>query len=215
MKIPFYKYYLTLIAFLILLTGCQTDINSYGEYVIYLNNSENGLRQNRSINGLDISIKYLPLDYLVLNELRHEDNNINNNKITELKAAYEHSTTFLMTLGPSKTEEFDVTKIGVSNYQEFTNRILSMTYGLKEQITLELGNVKHKPALAQLEELFGLQNKRNILLVFNLTKSEQNELSTNDFSISYKDEIFNTGNSQFLFKSNDLKKLPKVDYSKI
>lgn len=206
-----------ILAVLIVLLGvaCSSTIDSYEEYVKYLNQERNGLVQEHNKQGLRIKMKYLPTDFLVLNELRHETASITDASRKQLRKEYANSLTFLMTIGPGAGEDFDVTKIGVANYQEFSERIMTMTYALKTQIRLEGGGKQYHPDLAQLEELFGLQNKRNILLVFNLSEEEQGALFNQDFSVQYEDEIFHTGINQFLFRKAAIQNIPTINYQKI
>ncbi len=193
-------YRFTAITFLLFVfTECNHSIDNYKEYVQYIGAEENGVNKIKTTSGLKIGVKYLPKDYLVHRELKQSKELDKDH----LYKAYEHSLTFMFTFSPDEGKAFDVTKVGVSNYDEFAERIENMNFNFSQYITLETEETEIIPELTQMESIYGLENKRNIILVFN-----KNEIK-DDIKIVYKDELFGTGTHKFLFKKEDLLSIPK------
>lgn len=192
--------------------ACKPSINSYADYLKYLNDDDNGLIKSYSKNGLKTNMKYLPEEYLIVKELHHEGEGVSEDLVKKLKTQYKSSITFLMTFRPEKGEDYDVTKIGVFNYEEFGERIMKLTFSLKEQLTLISNGEEYKPVLTQFEEIFGLRNDRNVLIVFNLSETERKDFYNNDFTIKYFDDVFQLGEANFDFNHQDILEIPKVAY---
>ena len=197
----FLKHIILFFTLILGIESCSSSTSDYKEYMQYIAQSENGLTKTKTTMGLKISIKYLPIDYLVYNEIQSTDKT---KKVKEdLYKRYENSLTFMLTFSPEKDKNFDVTKVGISNYEEFSERIETMNFNFSNFITLETEQKKIIPELTQMESVYGLVNKRNILLVFNKKKI------IDDIRIIYKDEIFGTGTHKFLFKKKDLLAVPQ------
>lgn len=200
------KYQLVYLLTLLLsvgLSSCGRTIDNYKEYMQYIASLDNGVTKVQTTSGLKISIKYLPIDYLVYNEIINLKDGKTPELIEELKKAYENSLTFRLTFAPDEGKEFDITKVGVTNYEEFAERIEVMNFNFSNYIKLETEGEQIIPELTQMESIYGLENKRDILLVFNKKEIKDN------IKIVYKDEIFGTGTHKFLFQKADLSAVPQ------
>lgn len=206
------KYLLLLLSVGIGLTSCrQGTISEPKEYFSYLANPENGLVKEKSIAGMKIKVKYLPEDYLVYNMVK-EVSNAKDAYKDSIAGTYKHSLTFMINIGPDENEEFDVTRVGVENYEEFAQRIESMAFNAQNWISLNANNQEYHPVIAKLENINALEKSRNFIVVFNSTKGSPSDLTKNDICLSYDDELFNTGLSKFIFEAEDLKKLPAFTF---
>lgn len=199
------KYLVILLFFA--LNSCTPDKLEYGDYVQYLLDEENGLIQTKSFGGLKISVKYLPVDYQVYNELKAGNENVSKEVVDSLKNTYKNSFSFLMTLAPAEGESFDVTKVGVTNYEEFSQRITDMSFNMGGMIKLISGEEEIYPEIAQAERLYGLRNSVDILLVFN---ADNTKINNESVELMYSDEIFNTGISKYKFKLKDINSIPEL-----
>lgn len=185
------------------ITSCNSTIDNYSDYMKYIASPDNGLTKTQSTSGLKISVKYLPLDYLVYAELKNAEGEKTEAEKEALKKAYENSLTFMLTFAPDEGKAFDVTKVGVADYDEFSERIENMNFNFSNYVKLESEDEEIQPELTQMESTYGLEKKRNILLVFNKKDIQD------DTKIVYKDEIFGTGTHRFLFKEEDLTSVPQ------
>ena len=192
------KYLFLIVVLGTLVFGCSNSMTDFSEYLQYLANEENGVVKEKTISGLKLQVKYLPLEYL--NHRAKEEGGSN----------YDHSVCFMFTLGPDSTESFDITKVGVSNYEEFAERMETMNFRMHESLELKVNNKIYKPSIAQMENVYGLKNGRIIMVVYEVKDNKDNNfMRTQDVQFIYKDQLFNTGITKFLFEENDLTDLPK------
>lgn len=187
-----------------LLMSCKhAEINDPAKYLNYLADPENGLVREKTIGSIKFKVKYLPPAYLAYNVLK--DNTLASREIKDsLINSYKGSLTFLLNIGPAKGENFDITRLGVSSYQDFAERIETMAFEAQEWMQITVNGVKHKPTIARLENINAPENSRNFVVVFEALKAEEKD----DLCFIYNDELFNTGTNKFIFKTDDIQNLP-------
>jgi len=194
-----------------MLLACNNSTTDFKEYLHYLSNKENGLIKEKTVSGINLKVKYLPTNYLVYNELKNEVNPTIE-VIEETKNEYKNSVTFMMILGPDKGESFDITRVSISNYQEFAQRIEKMNFSMTDFVKLRINEQEYTPELAQMESTYGLEQHRKILFVFKAIDAEGNKILTEDVQFVYNDELFHTGTNKFKFKLNDIQEIPELQF---
>ena len=203
------KFKIVLLIVVSLFVGaCNTSIDNFSDYMKFLANTENGLVKKKSANGIAIKVKFLPLDYLAYKEFIN-DTSLN---LEAIKKTYENSLTFMMTIGPDEDKAFDITKVGVSSYEEFALRIEEMNFWMKDYVTIKIGEKEIKAELAQMESTYGLEKDRKIVFVFQNKDAAGNNLLVDDVTFTYKDEIFYTGINNFKFNIDDINALPEFKF---
>jgi hypothetical protein len=105
-------------------------------------------------------------------------------------------------------EDFDITRVGVANYQEFAERIEEMAFNAGDWIKLSAGNKEYRPSIVRLENINSPERSRNFIVVFEKLPGGNNVLSQQDLSLVYEDEMFNAGTNKFVFKAKDINNLP-------
>lgn len=201
---------LALLIVALFIGACNRPIDNFSDYMKYLAKKENGLVKEKAANGVSIKVKYLPIDYLVYKEFTNDaDTSLSVDKI---RKSYQNSLTFMMTLGPDKEKNFDITKVGVANYEEFALRIEEMNFWIKDYVTLTVGDKEITADLAQMESTYGLEKDRKIIFVFQNKDEQGKTILTDDITFSYKDEIFYTGINKFKFKIDDINSLPEFKF---
>jgi len=203
--------YILITFIVILLSSCSSSIDDFGVYLNYLAKIDNGLVKEKAVAGIQMKIKYLPNDYLVYNELKG-NKAITSTMIDNVKASYNNTITFMMIMGPDKEESFDITRVGVVDYQEFAQRLEEMNFSMKQYVNLSINGKEYYPELAQMESTYGLEQNRKILFVFKAIDEEGNKILNNDFQFVYADELFNTGINKFKFKLDDINKMPAFNF---
>jgi len=118
----------------------------------------------------------------------------------------------MMVIGPDKDESFDITRVGVSDYQEFAQRLEEMNFNMKQYIQLKVADKIYWPELAQMESTYGLEQSRKMLFVFKAVDESGNRILTEDAQFVYTDELFNTGINKFKFKIADVEALPEFKF---
>lgn len=183
----------------------QSEIYDPKEFYTYLSDPDNGLVLEKNVAGINYRVKYLPTEYLAYNASK---NNIcPQTKKDSLVKAYSNSLTFLLNIGPAKGEDFDITRLGVSNYQEFAQRIEEMAFGAQEWMLLKSGDKECKPTIVRMENINAQDNSRNFMVVFSAMSGSE-DLRQEDLCFTYSDELFNTGTNNFIFRSSDISNLP-------
>ncbi len=205
------KSYCLLLVFCSVLFSCTGDKLNYKSYLKYLADPENGITKERATHGIKLKVKYLPLNYLVYNAVKSVDNGVSKEELEKIKKSYANSLTFMLTLGPDDNESFSITNVGVENYEQFAQRIETMSFNMKEYIRLNVNNKQYVPELVQMETINTLEPSKNLIIVFNTLDEKGKEIKDNDMTFVYNDELFYTGINKFIFKAKDLKAVPELD----
>jgi len=204
------SYYIILISVAVTLMsafGCKKASLQPDEYMNYLDHPENGIKKTREIGGIKISVKYLPSDYLTYNETKDSTHMFSQSKRDSIKNTYGQSSTFLLTLGPSEGNSFDITRVNVNSMEEFQQRMMAMSFSMDQMVVMQIGDKKIVPSITQMEQLYGLRNKRDIVIVFDVNPEK---LLKNDVAFIFKDELFYTGINKFTFKAEDINNIPDL-----
>lgn len=194
-----------------LFSSCSNSISDFKAYMSFISDVENGLLKNKNIAGLSYQVKYLPIEYLVYNDLHKNTNFENSLSKEQLLKSYKNTVSFVLTIGPDEDEKFDVTMLGVKNYDEYSQRMETLNFSMKEFIQLKVGEKIMTPEIVQMENTYGLEKKRNFLISFKADNNLENKfMKENDVKLVYSDEIFNTGINLFSYKKLDMNNLPNL-----
>tara|TARA_R110000782_G_scaffold5853_3_gene20219 strand:+ start:4891 stop:5442 length:552 start_codon:yes stop_codon:yes gene_type:complete len=177
----------------------------------YLAEKDNGLVKEKSIGGIQLKVKYLPNDYLVYNDIK-QNKQKTKGLVDSVKLTYANSITFMMVIGPDKNESFDITRVGVDNYEEFAQRIEEINFNMMQYVKLQVNNEEYSPELYQMESTYGLEQSRKFLFVFKAKDEKSNTILKDDFQFVYADEMFNTGINKFQFKHSDVNAIPQFNF---
>lgn len=194
-----------------LIFSCRNSELEYKEYLKYLADKDNGLVKEASAGGVKVKVKYLPTDYLIYKAAHNSDSVASKAQIENLHKEYENSLTFILTLGPADGESFSITRVGINSYEEFAQRIETMSFNMKEYISLVVGDKEYKPDLIQLESINSLEQSKNIIVVFNTVDKAGVNIMQDDLVFIYNDELFLTGVNKFKFKKSDLVHIPGLN----
>jgi hypothetical protein len=179
-------------------------------YMEYLADPSNGLVKERTVAGIKYKVKYLPSEYLVYKTLGSVK--FSKAQRDSVLKQYDNSVSFLLNIGPAENESFDITRVGVADYEEFMERIERMSFESQEWITVRSNNKEYKPGIARMENINALEKSRNIIVVFSTEKNTGNDIRKDDMCFTYNDELFNTGTNKFIFKKSDIEKLPEFEF---
>jgi hypothetical protein len=192
--------------------GCTHSLKTQGEYMKWLNDPANGVVKTKHIGGFDLKVKFLPPSYLLHQDISKNIAGITPKKKDSLLNVYQHSLTFIMTLGPDAADS-NTTSImyaGVKTYKDYVQRDLILNFDFKEFVHIEVGDKKYKPVLAIMENSYELGLKRNIIIAFVPDDKNDNVLFTaSDIDFIYDDELFELGLNHFLFRQKDLQSTPE------
>ncbi|MFL5763623.1 MAG: hypothetical protein ACJ77K_06745 [Bacteroidia bacterium] len=205
-------YFLLPIVVAVCFSSCKQSITSTADFNKYVNNPENGCQISRSINGVKMTVTYLPPQYVTLKEMEESglhgknvyDSLLHNNKA---------SSYFLMTLAPVDDNSGDIMYKGLKNYKEYAERAMTLNFDLEQQIVLQTDHGELSPVLSSLENTYGLTKDRKVDIVF--SSSEGDIINASHFDFTYSDETYGIGTVHFEYdKKNINENLPEVVFPK-
>ena len=197
----FFYWFLTLVATCV---SCNTTIDSPAELYRWIHDEDNGFVKARSINNIVLVAKYLPPEYLALQELRSEDT-LDMERFHELKEEYADSKTFLLTIAP-RDGFGDVMYYGVQNQKEYEDRFRQLNFHVDDLLALRIGTQRLRPVLHTMENTYELTKEKSIYLVFSSDVAWDN---AQKMDLVFDDRLFETGISHFVFNQEELE-LPPI-----
>lgn len=192
------------------LSSCDKGEISADDFYAWHDNEENGYHRITRLGDLQLDLKYLPLELLLFNE---ENGQVMlASEKDSLKGLYMNNMNFVLTIGPAEDakDKFDITKVGVANYDEFAERALQLNFEMRDHITLRSGNRTWKAALCEMENVYGLSFHRTFNIVFTPTEKLEELRNLEEFTLTVDDEIFGSGRTSFRFDRNQLAQVPTI-----
>ncbi len=208
---------MSLSVLLISFVSCDNtqEIKNIEEYLKWINLEENGLVKQKSVNGILMKVKLLTPDYLAYLENR---GNTNGQKADSLISHYSGSYTFVLSIGPDEKSgnSGDIMYKGVQEYKEYAERMLTMNFDMEQYIKLTLDDMEYKPVLSSMENVYGLDSKRNLIFVFAPNnEKDKNFTNSSQLDFIYDGQMFDLGVNHFVFKKEDIVNAPKLSLQEI
>jgi hypothetical protein len=207
-------YYKIVCILALCLTSCQGDIRDMKSLYHWINDPEHGMIKSKNVNGLTITVKYLPAEFLALKEAKSIQPT--GMKVYDsLLGAYKKSHTFLLSFGYEDNKTDDPMYNGLKDFSEFKQRAATLNFDMNELISIRTEHDEFRPVLASMENTYGLKSQRDIYLVFT-DESPANALQKDEaLDFVFRDEIFQTGINHFVFQQDDLTGLPAINFNTI
>lgn len=196
----------------ITLLSCTKTFKSLEEYTGYLADETNGLLVTKTSGGLAFKMKYLPPEVLTLRELKKE----NSQDVEKIMASYQDNFTFVLSIEPTPDAKQieDIMYLGVASMEDYQERVHKMNFEFHHYLSIKIDDDLIYPVLTQMENSYSLEKGRRIILVFSNDQINQVVEQNQDLKIEYNDHVFLTGIHKFLFKSEDIKRVPKLNLEK-
>jgi hypothetical protein len=208
--------YYFVITLVFLFNACQPPVKDEQSYYHWLDDKENGLVRSKTANGLVITAKYLPADYLVYKELKGK--NYGAKERDSLLAIYSKSRTFLLTIAPQEIEgspSEDIMYKDVRNIEEYKQRADLLNFKMDEFILLHTDKKEYRPVLSMLENTYSVGNSRNLYLVFTDEEDWQKLGQGQQLDLVFNDELFSTGINHFVFDNKKIAAVPRINFWKL
>lgn len=208
------------LGFHLLLVSCQQKIKSQQALYQWINDADNGLVKQKDLDGITLTMKYLPPELLVSKELQSlkagPKKNDLKKTVDSLMQGYQNSRTFILNLSPNgqgkKAFVQDILYKGADSYAAYKRRAMEMNFNMANYLVLKADGKEMKPVLANMENTYSLTKGRNIYLVFADEKDQNACLNAQKLDITFTDKLFDTGIHHFVFQKENLDKLPQVAY---
>ena len=197
---------LLLFSFLILSFSCKRFKDEKSFYT-WLEEPGNSLVKTVENSKMKIKIKFLPPQFLAYNELKNC--NYSKSVYDSVFASYSKSLTFLITFElKNKVDQTEMLMNNISSITEFKEKIEQLNFRMGELVSLKSGGVEHLPIGSTLENLYNIDNRKNVIVVFSCDDLEDK------IDIALDDIVFDSGFQHFRFNYSDLKDIPSLDFLK-
>lgn len=208
------KSWILMMAGIFLMYSCSR-INSEHAYYRWLNAEKHHLFVTKTINGVSLSVKFLPPEYLAYKELngRHPSKNVIDSTVN----IYHHCITFLLTMKMEnrdpETKTGDLMYKDITSPEQYDDRLQDLSFKMSEYVKLETELNTYTPVLHTFENTYGISAARSIYLVFALKDNNNDDLFTSEnLDIVFDDHVFMTGISHFRFRRKDLDNIPQLNF---
>ncbi|MBP2832844.1 hypothetical protein J8281_11665 [Aquimarina sp. U1-2] len=195
---------------LIILSGCSSSVTTEKEFLKWLGDANNGFVKKNSANGFLLAMKYLPAEYLALNEMG-KDEKTEGTYFEEYVAKFKNSRTFLLTIS-NENANVDASNYNVANLREYNQRIKDLSFAIKKSLVLKTSSgKKYEPVLTTMENLYEIANKKAIYMVF--TDDQKEIVNSDRLDIVFHDEFLDTGINHFVFQKEKIDNLPNLNFN--
>lgn len=198
---------LFILTFILTTVGCVEKEHDEQSFLHWIKNPENGLIISKTINGLELSVQYLPPEYLVLKEIK--ESNISSSEILRLLCEYERSISFLLTIKPL-TGGQNIVYSNIRSIEHYKQRVLDLNFTFSEKIRLNSNIGRIKPAIAIMENTYNLQDHKSFYILFTDEQEGKRLQDVDEYDFIFYDDIFKTGVSHFKFQKEDFDKIPCI-----
>lgn len=204
----------TLLMLWFLMTNCQHDLKDMKSVYGWINDPDHGMVKTKTVEGIKITVKYLPAEFLALKEAR--EGHADRQTYDSLLKVYTASHTFLLSIASTeKGGEQDPMYQDLENYSEYKERALTMNFDMNEYVSIKTSTQEFRPVLTSMENTYSLKGQRNIYMVFTDETAETELMKDDELDFVFNDEIFQTGVNHFIFNQNDLRSMPVINFEKI
>lgn len=187
----------------------NTDLKlSPHEYRDWVNHSSSPLIKQKEIAEFNYELKYLPVDYLITNEVH--TNELNKEVHDSLVSEYDGMEYFELKLSVDQFND-EPAKYNIEDMSVYQQRIMYLSFAMQDDIYLEFhsGN-KAKCKLYHNERIYGVGPYSKFLFGFS---KEDIDANSNDFTVVINDQLFNTGLIKFNWDRSILSNVPKIKLS--
>lgn len=204
------NYYTLYIVFVFVLVGCDTSsLDSKESFFKWMGDKKNGFIKETSANNFSLRMKYLPPEYLAMNEVSSIRGSGLENYNSFLEE-FKNTRTFLLSI-KHKNAGVDITNYNVADMQDYRRRIADLNFRIKETVRLKIANgTEFSPVLSTIENTYEIGGLKSIYLVFSDKSGEV--LNSNTLDIVFNGGFLDTGISHFVFKKEAIENIPTLTF---
>jgi hypothetical protein len=194
------------IFFIVNLYGCGGKYNlDKKDYLAWIESEESGLTKHHLEKNLDFTAIYCTKDYLIAKEMKVEDVKEENFKRREKD--FEGFEYFKVRIKRTDSNQ-EVLMHGLSDENQYLERVNYMSYGFDENLCLVRNNFKDTiyPALYHFERTYGVVPYADLIVSF---KSDSSLKDTN-YKLVINDNVFGNGLIVYDFDKRKLNEAVKL-----
>jgi len=177
---------LTLLLLVIVAFSCRGKTN-FHDYLAYLNDPRHKITQQIKVGNIQVTLKLIP-EFL---------QNISFQSYSDIPK------------GNNSYYLFDIRFDKVNGEKPSKEKLLYMDFDLQKDFAMQIGRYTLFPAICQKIEN-GIPGSYQYLIAF--PKGGRSEKDF-DFGLLYEDKVFGVGTIAFLYKKDDIKKIPVIKSS--
>ncbi len=173
---------------------------SVQDYATWIEDINNGLKVEKTIEDFTYSLQYKPTEYVALLELKKDSVHLSelNKKISE----YDGLQYFSFRISTESRTE--LLKKNLAGANEYYGRIQYFSFDMQKDLKLIEGKDTLDCVLFHFERVFGLAPYATFVLGFPIVNGEH------DKTLYYNEKVFGAGKIYLTVKSKNIKKLPSV-----
>jgi len=193
------------IAAVVFLSGCTRMDLTPVNYVKWMEDESNGLRQSKMIDQLEFQVQLKTNEYVLLKE----ENIIPAGRKDEFeKEKKELGEMRYFTFKIKTPDGTDPLKFRLADKEEYYARVKYYSFDVQNDFQLVEGKDTLSCSLAHFERNFGIAPEITCLLGFPPARSEAMQQENKSFV--YYDRVFNSGRLIFSFSKENINHIPKL-----
>jgi hypothetical protein len=193
------RIFIPVLIFVVMISCGQRPVVSAQELSAYISDVENGLKQQTTKSGIDISVTYRPTDFIVAQEVAGEG--YTQHQIDSIKASLQSIDYFMLSL--SKKSQA-VENYFTGNEAQFNTVIEYLSFKIGKDLSLVHGPDTIPAKDFMYAQGFGSTKSSDVLVAFESNLSDRD----GELTFLFDDSIFKTGLNQFQFSLNDIHSTP-------
>ncbi len=174
------------------------------EMVNWVEDQENGLLQQKTIDDLSFSALYKPAQYMSIVELHKMKVDIDSGKFEQVQQSYKGMEYFTYKISTDKTND-ELLKYKTSSSDEYYQRLEYYSFKAQNDFYLIAGKDSLPCKLFHFERTFGLTPVLTFVLGF-----QGERKPAQDLTLVYNDKIFSNGLIKLNFGLESLSSIPAV-----
>jgi hypothetical protein len=190
------------LGFFCLIYACNTkEVESVEALQDFVRETDNGLKKQKKIGAIEMSVTYKPTDLLVAQEYSSDENK----SIDTLRSKYSRYDYFTLSISADNKE--------IENYNlntTFGERVQNLAFGMGENVYLisetqdTLGMVDYI-----YQRTYGMSNSSDFLFVFDAKEIDNTEAVT----FQLNDIGLGIGLNRFKFETENLRNIPTIKFN--
>lgn len=193
-----------LVISIMLFTSCGQRRVDVSDYLSFLNDENNGLGQKHQLDGVEYSLKFIPLDYAILLDIGADK--LDESKLKQLRNEQTGVVTFQFLIKPL-SGEYDALERNANQVDNSDARISYLIGHINEDFQLIGNNGTFPCSLHHYERLYNKSAGHKVMLCFEVENYEK-LIDGDEIKVVFNDRALGTGRLIYKFKTNTLKSIP-------
>lgn len=183
--------------------GCGKSSLLPVEYVYYMESSESGMRQEKTIEDIQIIVQYKTAAYIAVKEEKKVEKKSVKEIISKLKGMQYYTIKYSLS-----HSEADIMKYQLASESDYYERLNYMSFGMQQDVFVVQGKDTLPCVLFNHVRNYGISPYTEIVLGFE--EKESGEKYKESKTLVIEDKAFGLGYMKFLFAKNNLNDLPEL-----